>query len=412
MKFPDPYPDAEIWFQRIAEAPTLNDAEQMIADELFPLLTEDDRHEICNTPKSELIGRFHRNFVMFIRNRYFYSGPKLADKYKVNAGSIVANGASNDVVEILWSRLRKENGGRPYPGEAFDPECLGESERTELLVRASAGDPQAMLEQAMCLIYDFSNVGYRDSLDEATCEIRRDELFGDALLWLQKAESCDGYPRAEYFVGLLQFSFWHYLKEAYLDSRERRTPELNLAFCRKSALEWLQRAAADGIATAHIEIVRLQEEREPFAVDGSWELRCRAQDIFDELHRKSPQYVSAVRHYLAACKAGDGFARYKLEEMNGKGLLSEDEAAEFKRLMENWESISAYAPSGTVEERFRADMCINDHFVKEVFRFESHRKQPMLFEPFCSYDPQYAPPEVSALFVPKGKRIGRKTGAK
>lgn len=403
MKLPDPYPEADIWFQRIAAAPTLAEAEQLIADELYPFLTEEDRHNICNTPKSELRWSFHRNFAMFIRNRYFHSGPMLGRKKHSCGGDIIADGASNEVVEIIWNRLRRENGGRPYAGEVFDPESLGVAEREELLARATAGDPQAMLEQAMCLVHDFANVGYRDSLDEAECEKRRDDLFGDALRWLQKSESCGGYPRAEYFIGLLQLSFWKLLEKEYLDSRTRREPELNLASCRKSALEWLQRAAADGIVTAHVDIVLLQEESEAFVVNGSWELRGRAKAIFKELNGKSPQYVSAARHYLAACGAGDDFARHELEEMDAKGRLSKDESAEFKRLMEKWESIAAYAPSGTVEKRFSVNMFVNDHFVKEVFSLESHRKQKMLFEPFNSYDPQYAPPEVSALFVPRKK---------
>ena len=404
MNIPDPYPDEKRWFRRIAEAPTRNEALDLIVEEFFPFLTEAERHVICNWPRSRLTQNTHFGLAMWIRNRYFHSGPKLSlkfgnDQYQDEADSDI-------IIEMVWERLRRETGGKPYPGEAFDPECLSDVERGVMLQKAKSDDPQAMLEQAMCLFYDasmsFSPLDDPSPEERDRFRFREDRLYREALCWLQKAESCDGYPQAEYFIGRLQEAFWCYL------DRDRQYPqelELNRATCRKSALEWLQRAAADGIVLAHSDIAALQGEHETDLIPGSWRKAIQAREIFDSLNKRNSSFVSVARHYLTVLEAGDRFALKQLQSMKRQEQLSDEDSEEFKRVVENLSSVVVSHLSGEMEDNyFEEYQYINLRCAEEVFRLSSHRKQPLLFEPFCSCDPQYAPPEILALFAPEKKR--------
>ena len=390
-------PDENDWFQRIAEAPSLDDALRLAAEEAFLHLSESNRHTICNTPKSKL-SIFHFDIGLWIRNRYFFGGPKLSQKFGLD--HLMTDVKYSHILDHIWQRLRDENNGRPYEGEAFDPESLTEDNRNDLLRRAKSGDPQAMLEQAMCLFYD-SSMSFRidpDTWQEVETDFyhkQRDNLYQEALRWLQKAEACGGYPRAEYFIGLLQKTIWSYLDHCP-DKQEELG--LNAVFCRKTALEWLQRAAADGIAMANGDIALLQERCEIAQIPG-WRKWIQAKEIFSSLNSANPAFVSVVHHYLIAAEAGDHFSRNQLQYMHKHGELNTEEMEAFSHMTKDDSSSDLLPLPGQEERNFLDDQsCINEQHARKVFQMKPHRKGGLLFEPFCSCDPKYAPPEILALY--------------
>ena len=392
-------PNENDWFQRIAEAPTLDDAFRLAAEEAFLHLSESNRPAICNTPKRKL-SHFHFDIGMWIRNRYFFGGPKLSQKFGLD--HVMTDVKYRHVLDHIWQRLRDENNGRPYEGEAFDPESLTEDDRNDLLRRAKSGDPQAMLEQSMCLFYD-SSMSFR--IDPDTLQLvetdfyhkQRDNLYQEALRWLQQAEACGGYPRAEYFVGLLQKEIWSHLDQF---PSEQEKLGLNAAFCRKTALEWLQRAAADGIAMANGDIALLQETCEASQIPG-WRTTIHAREIFRSLNSANPAFVSVVHHYLIAAEAGDRFSRNRLQYMHNNGELNTEEMEAFVQMTKNDSSSGLLPLPGQAERDFldiQFQSCINKQHAHKVFQMKPHRKGVLLFEPFCSCDPKYAPPEILALY--------------
>ena len=79
--------------------------------------------------------------------------------------------------------------------------------------------------------------------------------------------------------------------------------------------------------------------------------------------------------------------------------LTDAEMEEFASVSEHWVTGYHAPPPGTVEERFICDhVTIEESLVRDVFRLKSHRGRPLIFEPFCSCDPQFAPPEIVALY--------------